>query len=174
MRPDWNNYFMLMAKIVALRSTCNARKVGCVIVKDKQILSTGYNGSVPGHVHCSDKGKGFCFRKDKTQPANYDFCIASHAEANAVSQAAKHGISLNGSTAYVTYSPCLTCMKTLLTAGVRNLYYELLYSTGNELSDTWNTFALENFDSFKELRVDMDYIRDAKVGLSNLTSDRLL
>lgn len=172
MRPDWNDYFMLMAKIVALRSTCNARKVGCVIVKDKQILSTGYNGSVPGHVHCSDKGEQFCFRKDKSKPANYDFCIASHAEANAVSQAAKHGISLSGSTIYVTYSPCLTCMKTLLTAGVKNVYYELLYSSHDDKADNWNAFALENFDMFRELRVDMRYITEAKGYLGNLTSDR--
>ena len=93
-RPDWHEYFMLIAKIVALRSGCNSRPTGAVIVKDKRILATGYNGPMPGAWHCTDKGSTYCFRREKGIPDidKYNFCRASHAEANAIAQAARFGI----------------------------------------------------------------------------------
>lgn len=96
MRPSWDEYFLMIAKLVASRSTCNSRPTGAVLVKDRQILSTGYNGSMPGAVHCSDAGSLFCFRRSMEIPDNvkYDYCRSSHAEANAIAQAAKHGIAI--------------------------------------------------------------------------------
>ena len=119
-RPSWHEYFFEIATLVATRATCDRAHVGCVIVKDKHILSTGFNGSVSGAPHCDDEGHfmedGHCIR-------------TSHAEANAVAQAAKLGIGLAGSTAYVTHRPCLGCARLLLQAGVVICLYDKSYGT---------------------------------------------
>lgn len=119
MRPSWDRYFLDIAKAVATRSTCNRKQVGCVIVRDKCILSTGYGGSFRGAPHCSEEGcicgpDGGCRR-------------TSHAESNAIAQAARHGIRLDGSTAYVTLSPCLMCFKLLVNAGITRIVYAEAY-----------------------------------------------
>lgn len=134
-RPSWDEYFMLIAKLVSTRSTCNSRPVGAVLVKDKQILATGYNGSVPGAAHCSEFQKDYCFRRMNHIPEHqkYGFCRASHAEANAVAQAARHGISIAGSSLYVTLEPCYTCIKLLATARVRRVLFELRYDTNRTM-----------------------------------------
>ncbi len=113
-RPSWDEYFMELAQVVAKRSTCNRRSVGTVLVRDKRILTTGYNGSPSGLPHCTDVGclivDGHCVR-------------AIHAEQNAIIQAALHGINLRGATCYVTSSPCVHCAKMLIAAGIERIVY---------------------------------------------------
>jgi len=172
MRPSWNDYFMLLAKIVSSRSTCNVVKVGCVLINDKQILSTGYNGSVPGYKHCSDFGDKFCYIKESEDILRYNFCLANHAEMNVIAQAAKTGVSVKDSVLYTTYSPCLSCMKSLLVAGIRKVYYEKRFLTGNTETDKQlDVYAKENFLIFEEYRVSMDYITKIKRDLGSLTSN---
>ncbi len=161
MRPNWNEYFMAIAKIVSTRSTCNSRPTGAVLVRDKQILSTGYNGSMPGAPHCTDEvfedGKPFCYRRSIEAPEDdkYNYCRASHAEANAVARAARLGISLDGATCFVTLAPCYVCLKLLAGAGVRRIYYELGYESVNEGRDEhWRRAIDESpIETFEELKV---------------------
>lgn len=118
-RPDWDCYFMQMAHLVATRATCPRRHVGAVVVKDKQVLATGYNGSLPGQPHCDDVG---CMIQGMSG------CLRTiHAEVNAVAQAARHGISVSGSTIYVTTSPCLSCFKAIISAGIIEVIYDTEY-----------------------------------------------
>jgi len=118
MRKAWDDYFMDIAKEVATRATCDRKYVGCVIVKSKYIIATGYNGSVSGLPHCDEDGHmmvgGHCER-------------TSHAEANAIVQAAKHGVSTDGATAYITASPCWTCFKLLASAGIKRIVFGEFY-----------------------------------------------
>ena len=122
-RTNWHTYFMDIARAASTRATCDRLKVGAVIVKDNRILTTGYNGSLPGMPHCDEVGHlvkdGHCVR-------------TVHAEQNAVLQAARFGISLAGATCYCTFKPCLACLKTLLGAGVTRIVYEKIH--GNEKS----------------------------------------
>jgi dCMP deaminase len=134
-RPSWHEYFMLIAKIVSSRSTCNSRPTGAVIVKDNHILATGYNGAMPGATHCIDQpdveGQPYCFRRLSGVPDidKYNFCKASHAEANAVAQAARCGIAIEGATLYTTLAPCYVCLKLIATARIRAVYYEHVYES---------------------------------------------
>ena len=117
-RQNWDEYFMNIARMVATRSTCNRKYVGAVIVKNNAILSTGYNGSMSGAPHCHDVG---CIVEN-------DHCIATiHAEQNAIIHAAKHGISMDGSSIYVTASPCWLCFKMIINAGIKIIYYGEFY-----------------------------------------------
>lgn len=117
-RATWDEYFMKIADQVASRSTCERKHVGAVIVRDKTILSTGYNGSLRGAPHCDDVGhdmeSGHCVR-------------TVHAESNAIAQAAKHGVMIDRSEMYVTASPCLTCFKLVANAGITKIYYKEFY-----------------------------------------------
>jgi len=117
-RVTWTDYFMAIADQVASRSTCDRKHVGAVIVRDKTILSTGYNGSLRGSPHCDEAGhdleNGHCVR-------------TVHAEANAVAQAAKNGVAIDGSEIYVTASPCLTCFKLVANSGIRTVFYREFY-----------------------------------------------
>ena len=117
-RVSWETYFMNIAKEVATRSTCDRKNVGAVIVRDKTILSTGYNGSIKGLPHCDDAGHemvdGHCIR-------------TTHAEANAIVQAAKNGVKINESEIYVTASPCYNCFKLIANAGIKIILYQELY-----------------------------------------------
>ena len=123
MRPSWNDYFMDIAHLVKTRSTCTRRQVGAVIVKDKQILSTGYNGAPTGCKHCTDIG---CLRTKLGVPSGerHELCRALHAEQNAIAQAAHHGTSLVGATIYVTAQPCSLCAKLLINTGITHIIYE--------------------------------------------------
>ena len=120
---------MLIAKLVSTRSTCNSRPTGAVLVKDKQILATGYNGSMPGAPHCSDQvmpdGSPYCHRRalQIADVDKYNWCRASHAEANAIAQAARHGVPIKGATLYVTLEPCTMCAAAMSFARVRRLYF---------------------------------------------------
>lgn len=128
-RPSWDEYFMMLAKLAASRSTCLSRPTGAVVVKDKQVLATGYNGSLPGQAHCMDEG--VCFRRTLKWPeaVKYDMCRSSHAEANAISLAAKKGVSLEGATVYCTLEPCITCAKLIVTSGITRVVYEHAYDS---------------------------------------------
>lgn len=131
-RPTWDQYFMMIAKLAATRSTCLAFPVGAVIAKNRQVLATGYNGSPSGSVHCT--AQGFCYEglpscdASKILPSR-----AVHAEANAIAQAAKHGISTEGATIYVTLEPCLACLKLIISAGIKEVFYETDFNTGEKI-----------------------------------------
>jgi dCMP deaminase len=118
MRPDWDTYFMKIAQDVAARSTCDRAFVGAVLVREKRILTTGFNGSPAGLPHCDEEGhlmvEGHCVR-------------TIHAEANAIIQAALHGVSTKGATCYVTHFPCINCTKMLINAGVVRIVYDNAY-----------------------------------------------
>lgn len=118
MRPDWDSYFMKIASAVSERSTCDRALVGCVLVLDKRILTTGFNGSPSGQAHCDEIGHlmvdGHCVR-------------TIHAETNAIIQAALHGVSTRGATCYVTHLPCIHCTKALINAGITRIVYGEAY-----------------------------------------------
>ncbi len=117
-RATWEEYFMNIAKQVASRSTCDRKHVGSVIVKDKTILSTGYNGSIRGMPHCDEVG----------HMMENGHCVATiHAEANAVLQAAKNGVMIDKAEVYITASPCWPCFKMLANAGIKKIYYGEFY-----------------------------------------------
>jgi dCMP deaminase len=122
-RPSWDEYFLAIAKLVATRSTCLRRKVGAVVVKNKQILATGYNGAPTGITHCDEVG---CLREKLKVPSGerHELCRALHAEQNAFLQAARHGVSLDGSTLYVTVQPCSICAKMIINAGIKKVVIE--------------------------------------------------
>lgn len=132
-RPSWDQYFMNIAEQVATRSTCSRKHVGAVIVKNRQILSTGYNGSISGLGHCDDEDHmiedGHCVR-------------TIHAEANAIIQAAKHGIAIDGSNIYVTASPCFSCFKMVANAGINKIYFKEFYRD-NRIFDTAKAIGIE-------------------------------
>ncbi len=125
-RPDWDPYFMRIAGVVASRSNCLKRKVGALIVLDRRIIATGYNGTPRGAVNCDEGG---CPRCAELAPggAQLDACICSHAEENAIVQAAYHGTSVRGATLYVTFSPCLQCTKMIVNSGIRDVVYDDTY-----------------------------------------------
>ena len=117
MRPSWDEYFMDIARQVATRSTCLRRHVGSLIVRDKRILSTGYNGAPRGMEHCDVVG---CLRDKLHIPSGerQEICRGLHAEQNAIIQAALHGVSVQGGTIYVTHQPCITCAKMIINSGI--------------------------------------------------------
>lgn len=122
MRPDWDAYFMEIAQVVSKRSTCLRRSVGAVLVKNKQILATGYNGTPKGLPHCAEVG---CLREQMHVPSGkmHELCRGIHAEQNAVIQAAVHGVSIDGATLYCTHQPCVVCSKILINAGIKRIVY---------------------------------------------------
>jgi dCMP deaminase len=177
LRPDWDEYFLLIAKLVSTRSTCNSRPTGAVLVKDRQILATGYNGSMPGADHCSDHGPDYCHRREMDVPdsAKYNFCRASHAEANAIAQAAKHGIPVAGASLYVTLEPCYVCLKLLATARIEKVFFELPYqSTDHGRDDYWRREARAVFSSYKQINLDPETISGVIPYLTAPTSERRL
>jgi len=121
-RPSWDQYFMQIAQLVATRSTCLRREVGAVVVKNKQILATGYNGAPSGLKHCLDIG---CYREQNNIPSGekHELCRGVHAEQNAIIQAAKHGVNINGATLYCTCFPCIICAKMLINVGIKRIVY---------------------------------------------------
>ncbi len=126
MRPDWDTYFMRITKLVATRSSCLRRSVGAVLVKDKRILATGYNGAPAGMAHCEETG---CLRDQLHIPSGerHELCRGLHAEQNAIIQAARQGTEIKDSTLYCTTAPCSLCAKMLINAGVTRIVYEGSY-----------------------------------------------
>ncbi len=121
-RPTWDEYFMEIAAVVAKRSNCMRRHVAAIIVKDNHILSTGYNGTPHGVKNCFAGGCPRCAGTTKSG-SHLEECLCVHAEQNAICQAALYGHALDGATVYVTISPCLTCAKLLINAGIREVVY---------------------------------------------------
>lgn len=125
-RPSWDEYFMSIADSVATRSTCMRRKVGAVLVFDKRILATGYNGVPSGLKHCHEVG---CIRAKLNIPSGtqHEMCRGLHAEQNTVVQAARYGIPIEGATIYCTTQPCVQCTKILINAGIQRIVYREPY-----------------------------------------------
>jgi dCMP deaminase len=126
-RPSWDQYFMLITRQVADRSTCNRAKVGAVIVRDKNILATGYNGSPAGLPHCTEAG---CLIYESRTPSGEieENCFRTiHAEINAIAQAAKNGSSIREADIYITHTPCIHCFKVLINTGIKRVLYEKPY-----------------------------------------------
>lgn len=167
-RPNWDEYFLMMAKLAATRSTCLAFPVGAVIVKDRQILATGYNGSPSGSVHCT--AQGFCYPglsscdASKILPSR-----AVHAEANAIAQAAKHGISTGGASIYVTLEPCIYCLKLVISAGIREVFYETVFNSG-EKAALRDSFVSEGLVELKQIQLSESMAKRAALFLMNPTS----
>jgi dCMP deaminase len=137
MRPTLDEYFMELASVVAKRSTCLRNQVGAIIVKDKRILSTGYNGAPRNLRHCLDIG---CIREQNNIPSGtrHELCRAVHAEQNAIIQAALHGTSIENATVYCTHQPCILCAKMLINARVERVVFGAVYP---------DTEALEFFET---------------------------
>jgi len=126
-RPSWQQYFMTITRQVAERSTCTRAKVGAVIVRDKNILATGYNGAPAGLPHCTDVG---CLVYTSRTPSGEteENCFRTiHAEINAIAQAAKNGATIRDADIYITHTPCIHCLKVLVNTGIRRVYYEFEY-----------------------------------------------
>jgi dCMP deaminase len=126
-RPSWEIYFMQITELVASRSTCIRRAVGAIIVKDKRILSTGYNGAPSGIRHCLDIG---CLREELKVASGerHELCRGIHAEQNAIIQAAFHGVSIRGATLFCTNLPCSICAKMIINAGIEQIIYKSGYA----------------------------------------------
>jgi len=140
-RASWDEYFMAIGRVVATRSTCDRKHVGAVLVRDRMILATGYNGSIRGLPHCDDEGHmmedGHCVR-------------TVHAEANAIVQAARNGVRLEDADIYVTASPCFGCFKLIANAGVKRIVFgefyrdERIFSLSEKLGITLSHLPIEN------------------------------
>ncbi len=134
MRPDWDSYFMKIAYAVSERSTCDRAFVGSVLVLEKRILTTGFNGSPAGQPHCDEIGHLLVD----------GHCVSTiHAETNAIIQAALHGVSTRGATCYVTHFPCINCTKALINAGIVRLVYNIAYRMDENALDFLNTANIE-------------------------------
>jgi len=134
MRPDWDSYFMKIAFAISERSTCDRAFVGCVLVRDKRILTAGFNGSPSGLEHCDEDGhlmvNGHCVR-------------TIHAETNAIIQAALHGVSTKGATCYITHFPCINCTKVLINAGIGRIVYRDAYRIDENAMNFLKTASVE-------------------------------
>ena len=128
-RPDWDEYFLDIAALVARRSTCRRRSVGALLVRDRRLLTTGYNGAPSGLRHCLDIG---CLREEMKIPSGerHELCRGLHAEQNAIIQAALHGVSIRGATLYCTSHPCIICSKMIINSGISGVVFRDGYSDG--------------------------------------------
>tara|TARA_Y100000310_G_C20656036_1_gene802022 strand:+ start:1081 stop:2133 length:1053 start_codon:yes stop_codon:yes gene_type:complete len=131
-RPTWDEYFMELAKVIGKRGTCNRGRAGCIIVKDKRILSTGYVGSPPGMAHCDDLGHWFKQTIHEDQSVTQHCIRTVHAEANAIAQAANSGVNVHGSTLFCKMEPCLDCTKLMISAGIKRVVCEKRYHAAKE------------------------------------------
>jgi dCMP deaminase len=122
-RPSWHEYFMGITNLVAARATCIRRKVGAVLVKDRRILCSGYNGAPAGIAHCRETG---CLREKLNVPSGekHELCRGVHAEQNVIIQAAYHGIAVQGAVLYCTNQPCSICAKMIINAGIKTVYFQ--------------------------------------------------
>jgi dCMP deaminase len=133
-RPSWDAYFLSIARMVASRSNCVKRHVGAVVALDRRIVSTGYNGTPRGTKNCNEGGCPRCngFAESGTR---LDECLCSHAEENAIVQAAYHGVSVRGASLYTTFFPCLFCTKLIVNAGVAEVVYDAAYTMDERARD---------------------------------------
>ncbi|WP_267383614.1 deoxycytidylate deaminase [Cyanobacterium sp. uoEpiScrs1] len=167
-RPTWDEYFLMMAKLAATRSTCLAFPVGAVIVKDRQVLATGYNGSPSGSVHCT--AQGFCYTELSSCNVSSDLpSRAVHAEANAIAQAARHGITTNDSVVYVTLEPCISCLKLLISAGIKEVFYETEFNSRSKFL-VKDSFLSDGLITMTKIRLSKQMAQRASLFLLNPTS----
>lgn len=146
-RPDWDGYFMQIAYQVATRATCDRKHVGTLIVRDKVILSTGYNGSIRGTPHCDDEGHMMEFDPNR----GMESCVRTvHSEANAIVQAAKNGVMIDGATIYTTASPCWPCFKLIANSGIKKIVFGELYRD-KRIHDFAAQAAIELVDLSKKI-----------------------
>lgn len=150
-RPNWHKFFMDIAIKCTTRSTCMSRQTGAVLVRDNRMLASGYNGASAGSKHCAQLG---CLRKDIESGAQLDRCRAVHAEENCLMSAAKYGISTDNASLYATNKPCYICLKSLINAGIANVYYLNDYP-----SDLVDNAVIEN-DSIRLICIDYLYAND--------------
>lgn len=141
-RPSWDEYFMNVAKVVGQRSNCIKRKVAAIIVKDKRIISTGYNGTPRGVKNCSEGGCPRCNDFGESGK-NLEECYCSHAEENSIVQSAYHGISVKGGTLYSTFSPCLMCAKMIINAGIERVVYNADYPLNESVNDLFKQAGIK-------------------------------
>jgi len=166
---------MIVAKIISSRSTCLSRPIGAVLVKNKHILATGYNGAMPGVSHCIDDGECFRRRISVSDDDKYNFCRATHAEANAISQAARYGISIDGAFLYTTLAPCYVCLKLLATANIKKVYYEYNYESVNKGRDShWEKSLIEAGIEVEHLEVSESSVQNTIQHMKQPTSARRL
>lgn len=158
----------MIAKLAATRSTCLAFPVGAVIVKNKQVLATGYNGPPSGSAHCT--AQGYCYAGLDSCDARRDLpSRAVHAEANAIAQAAKHGIATDGASIYVTLEPCLFCLKLIISAGIREVFYEVPFM--NEVNASVRNFFIgEELVKLKQIGLSQEIAEKASFSLLQPTS----
>ncbi|WP_413162165.1 deoxycytidylate deaminase [Capilliphycus salinus ALCB114379] len=168
LRPTWDEYFLMLAKLAATRSTCLAFPVGAVIVKDRQVVATGYNGSPSGSVHCTTQG--YCYPGLSSCDASSSLpSRAVHAEANAIAQAAKHGISCGGASIYVTLEPCISCLKLIISAGIKEVFYETSFNKGEKVM-VRDLFVSENLVKLKQIHLSEEITKKAANFLLKPTS----
>jgi len=167
-RPNWDEYFLMLAKLAATRSTCLAFPVGAVIVKDRQVVASGYNGSPSGSVHCT--AQGFCYPGLSSCDSSQSLpSRAIHAEANAIAQAAKHGISTAGGSIYVTLEPCIYCLKLIISSGIKEIFYEAVFNNGDK-AKVRDSFVSEGIVSIKQIELSEATAKMAAIYLLNPTS----
>jgi len=157
-RPSWDEYFLGLCAVIGKRSTCDRGYSGCVIVRDKRILSTGYVGSPPGLEHCDEVGHLIAKVLDEKGEAHQHCIRTSHAEQNAIAQAARFGIALEGATLYTKMEPCHSCAKSILAAGIKRIVCEKRYHG-----------ASMTRDMFKLAGVTMEVIKDELETYPNMT-----
>lgn len=148
-RPSWDEYFMRIAQVASMRSNCIKRKVGAVVVKDRRIVSTGYNGTPRGTRNCNEGGCPRC-NGLAASGTRLDECLCSHAEENAITQAAYHGTSVKGGCLYSTFSPCLMCAKMIINSGMD----EVVFNVGYPLNDSTFRLFEEAGITIREYRID--------------------
>ncbi len=179
-RPSWDEYFMAIAKIASVRSTCSSRPVGCVLVKGNRVLVTGYNGAAPNEPHCSDENTAhdiFCTRRHKNIPDRDKFliCPSIHAEENAIKRAKQLNIDIEGASLYCTLAPCIRCIELLAAANVSKVFYELQYESINKERDAeWNKRAQELFMVYKQIRLSEEAMQKIAGTIMGPSSERLL
>lgn len=156
-RPNWDEYFILIAKMVAIRSTCLSRQLGAVIVGDRdqnrdQIISTGYNGALPGIKSCFELGH--CYYRERGLPKSA--CLSNHAEANAIDMAARAGISTYGSAIFLLLTPCYLCAKKIVMAGIKHVVYLDTHMVLNEIDTRVKELLCQSNVTFAN--VDVDFV----------------
>ena len=140
-RPGWDEYFMDIAHVVSTRGNCSRRKVAALIVSDRRIISTGYNGTPRGIDNCFEGGCPRC-ASNASSGENLGECICAHAEENAIVQAAYHGIAVRNSTLYCILSPCLMCTKMIINAGIKEVVYETEYHFTEQARELFKTAGI--------------------------------
>lgn len=140
---SWEQYFIRIAKLVAERSSCSRPKKGAVIVKDKMIISTGYNGTPRGIKNCNEGGCAVCNEKNRISGSKLGECICIHAEENAIIQAAYQGISTKGAILFSSYCPCLYCAKSIINAGIVRVYYNKAYAMDKKTEQLFKEAGIE-------------------------------